>query len=119
MTVFNTRTRPTRRPLLLRSGSVGLMVGAIAAFSAVHAAAPVAATAPASVAPAASQDPAKQLPGAIEVSNIDFKRGSDGSGRLVVRFSGDGAAPDLRNQGSNVVIDVGNAQLPAIAAASR
>jgi type IV pilus assembly protein PilQ len=47
------------------------------------------------------------------VSNIDFKRGTDGSGRLVVKFSGDGAAPDLRNQGSSVVIDVGNAQLPA------
>ncbi|MFC3814801.1 type IV pilus secretin PilQ [Lysobacter sp. GCM10012299] len=113
MTVFNTRTRPARRPLLLRSGSVGLMVGAIAAFSAVHAAAPAPATAPATVAPAASADPAKQLPGTIAVSNIDFKRGSDGSGRLVVKFSGDGAAPDLRNQGSSVVIDVGNAQLPA------
>jgi len=113
MTVFNTRTRPARRPLLLRSGSVGLMVGALAAFSAVHAAAPAPATAPATVAPAASADPAKQLPGTIAVSNIDFKRGSDGSGRLVVKFSGDGAAPDLRNQGSSVVIDVGNAQLPA------
>ncbi|UNK50907.1 type IV pilus secretin PilQ family protein [Lysobacter sp. S4-A87] len=113
MTVFNTRTRPARRPLLLRSGSVGLMVGAIAAFSAVHAAAPAPATAPATVAPAASADPAKQLPGTIAVSNIDFKRGTDGSGRLVVKFSGDGAAPDLRNQGSSVVIDVGNAQLPA------
>ncbi len=111
MTVFNTRMRPGRRPLLLRSGSVGLMVGAIAAFSAVHAAAP--ATTPATVAPAASADPAKQLPGTIAVSNIDFKRGTDGSGRLVVKFSGDGAAPDLRNQGSSVVIDVGNAQLPA------
>lgn len=113
MTVFNTRTRPSRRPLLLRSGSVGLMVGAIAAFSAVHAAAPAPATAPAKVAPAASQDPAKQLPGAISVSDIDFKRGADGSGRLVLKFSGDGAAPDLRNQGASVVIDVGNAQLPA------
>ncbi|HEY5849500.1 MAG TPA: AMIN domain-containing protein, partial [Lysobacter sp.] len=113
MIVFNTRTRPARRPLLLRSGSVGLMVGAIAAFSAVHAAAPTAAAVPVTVAPAASQDPAKQLPGTIAVSNIDFKRGTDGSGRLVVKFSGDGAAPDLRNQGSSVVIDVGNAQLPA------
>lgn len=113
MTVFNTRTRPTRRPLLLRSGSVGLMVGAIAAFSAAHAAAPAPVAAPVALAPAGSADPAKQLPGTVSVSNIDFKRGSDGSGRLVVKFSGDGAAPDLRNQGSNVVIDVGNAQLPA------
>ena len=52
----------------------------------------------AQVAPAASADPAKQLPGAIAVSNIDFKRGDGGAGRLILRFSGDGAAPDLRNR---------------------
>lgn len=107
-----TRVRSDRRPLLLRSGSVGLVVGAIAAMSAVHAAAPAPAAAPVTVAPVASPDPAKQLPGTIEVSNIDFKRGSDGSGRLVLKFSGDGAAPDLRNQGSSVVVNVGNAKLP-------
>ncbi|RMH93429.1 type IV pilus secretin PilQ family protein [Lysobacter pythonis] len=47
------------------------------------------------------------------VSNIDFRRGTDGAGRLVVSFSGEGAAPDLRNQGSQVVVDLGQAQLPA------
>ncbi|MHB8912837.1 MAG: type IV pilus secretin PilQ [Lysobacter sp.] len=64
------------------------------------------------MAPATSTDPAKQLPGAISVSNIDFKRGDGGAGRLTLRFSGEGAMPDLRTQGSTVVIDVGNAQLP-------
>ena len=34
-------------------------------------------------------------------------------GKLILRFSGDGAMPDLRTQGSNVVVDVGNASLPA------
>src|SRR5690606_1742592 len=33
--------------------------------------------------------------------------------KLILRFSGDGAAPDLRNMGSSVVVDIGNAQLPA------
>ncbi len=114
MTVFEQgclSVRADRRPLL-RSGSIGLLIGAIAAVSAVHAATPVPATAPAVVAPPASLDPAKQLPGTVEVSNIDFKRGSDGSGRLVVKFSGDGAMPDLRNQGQSVVVSVGNAKLP-------
>ena len=60
-----------------------------------------------------SVDPAKQLPGAISVSNIDFKRGDGGAGRLILHFSGDGAAPDLRNAGFSVVVNVGNAQLPA------
>lgn len=105
------RTSLDRRPLL-RSGSVGLMVGALAAISAVHAAAPAPAATPVGVAPTPSADPAKQLPGTVEVANIDFKRGNDGSGRLVVKFSGDGASPDLRNQGSSVVVDVGNAKLP-------
>ena len=50
------------------------------------------------------------------MSNIDFKRGDGGAGRLILRFSGDGAAPDLRKRGSSVVIDVGNASLPASSA---
>ncbi|WP_225766337.1 type IV pilus secretin PilQ family protein [Stenotrophomonas sp. Marseille-Q4652] len=54
-----------------------------------------------------------QAPASIAVSKIDFKRGDDGAGRLVLQFNGQGASPDLRNQGSNVVIDVGNATLPA------
>ncbi|MEO6366069.1 MAG: AMIN domain-containing protein, partial [Luteimonas sp.] len=58
-------------------------------------------------------DPAKRTASVVTVSNIDFKRGEGGSGRLIVRFSGDGAMPDLRNEGSNVVIEVGNAQIPA------
>lgn len=113
MTVFEPGSfsaRADRRPLL-RSGSIGLLIGAIAAVSAVHAATPAPA-APTAVAPPASLDPSKQLPGTVEVSNIDFKRGSDGSGRLVVKFSGDGAAPDMRNQGQSVVVNVGNAKLP-------
>nr|WP_057920190.1 type IV pilus secretin PilQ [Lysobacter antibioticus] len=65
------------------------------------------------VAPTPSNDPSKQLPGTISVANIDFKRGDGGSGKLIVRFNGDGALPDLRNQGSEVLVNVGNAQLPA------
>nr|WP_255610880.1 type IV pilus secretin PilQ [Lysobacter sp. ESA13C] len=53
------------------------------------------------------------MPGTISVANIDFKRGDGGSGKLIVRFNGDGALPDLRNQGSEVLVNVGNAQLPA------
>ena len=119
MTVLTAkRSRPARRPLLIRASTIGLAVGLAAAFSAVHATSPASGGTfvpafLAQVAPATSADPAKQLPGAISVSNIDFKRGDGGAGRLILRFSGDGAAPDLRTQGSNVVIDVGNAQLPA------
>ncbi|WP_460729441.1 type IV pilus secretin PilQ [Lysobacter rhizosphaerae] len=114
MTVFNANRSK-------RTG-IGLAIGLLAGFGAVHAATPapqgsftptfVAQLAPAT-APMPSNDPAKQLPGAISVSNIDFKRGDGGAGKLILRFSGDGAAPDLRSTGSTVTINVGNAQLPA------
>ncbi|WP_189456761.1 type IV pilus secretin PilQ [Cognatilysobacter bugurensis] len=115
MTVFHaTRSRPALR---LRTGGLGLAIGLVAATSAASAGAPGAngVLVPvfvAQVAPAASLDPAKQLPGTVTVSDIDFKRGDGGAGRLVLRFNGEGATPDLRNQGGNIVISVPNAELP-------
>ena len=115
MTVLNAnRSRTARRPLLSTT-VIGLAAGTLAAFTAVHAA-PSAGIAPslvAQTAPVPSADPGKQLPGAIEVSKIDFKRGQDGAGKLILTFSGEGAMPDLRTQGTQVMVDVGNAQLPA------
>ncbi len=50
---------------------------------------------------------------ALSVDKVDFKRSDDGSGKLILGFSGDGVMPDLRNQGNTVVIDLGNARVPA------
>jgi type IV pilus assembly protein PilQ len=101
----------------LRAGALGMLAGCLAAFSAAHAASPqppLTQLLPASQAStAAVRDPAKQVPAAVSVSHIDFKRGDGGAGKLILRFSGEGAAPDLRTQGSSVVVDVGNASLPA------
>jgi type IV pilus assembly protein PilQ len=125
MIVFNAKSMPSaRRPMASGARMAGLVVGVLAGISAVHAAPPAAAATPvvqpqaqlpaaATVAPTPSNDPSKQLPGTISVANIDFKRGDGGSGKLIVRFSGDGAMPDMRNQGSEVLVNVGNAQLPA------
>lgn len=52
------------------------------------------------------------------VTNIDFKRSEGGGGKLTVSFSGDGATPDLRNQGTNVVVDLGRNMVPATLARS-
>lgn len=112
MTAFNAKTARTARPSSLGARSAGLAAGLLAALSSVHAAPPAAAPSPAA-APVPSLDPGKQLPGTVAVDAIDFKRGQDGAGRLIVRFSGEGAVPDLRKQGSQVMIDVGNASLPA------
>ena len=123
MTVLEAKSlRPARRPLATRPASrrmtlIGLAAGLLAAVGGVNAAQPSSAApmlvAAAQVAPPSSVDPAKQVPGAISVSNIDFKRGDGGAGRLILHFSGAGAAPDLRKQGSSVIVSVGNASLPA------
>ncbi|WP_407352558.1 type IV pilus secretin PilQ [Luteimonas sp. R10] len=106
----------TRRVLPIRTAALGLVAGLLAATAGVHAAQP-AAIAPyvamAQAAPITATDPAKQVPGAVAVDKIDFKRGEGGSGKLILSFDGEGAAPDMSTQGSSVVVDVGNANLPA------
>jgi type IV pilus assembly protein PilQ len=58
-------------------------------------------------------DAAVQPAATVAVTKVDFKRGDDGAGRLILQFDGQGASPDLRTQGNDVVVDVGNATLPA------
>lgn len=115
MTFTNAQRRSsTQRALPLRAGACGLLVGLLAALGPVSAApapgVPVASFAQAS---AVAVDPAKQVPADVAVAGIDFKRGDGGAGKLVLRFDGEGAAPDLRTEGGTVIVNVGNASLPA------
>jgi type IV pilus assembly protein PilQ len=96
----------------LHASLFGVAVGLLAASSSLHAAQAPALLGTSQVA-ATAIDPSKQRPATVSVSSIDFKRGDGGAGRLILRFDGDGAMPDLRNQGSQVVIDMGGASLPA------
>ncbi len=57
-------------------------------------------------------DPTKRAPSAVSLSNIDFRRGDNGAGRIILKFDGAGAAPDMRTDGKQLVVDVANAQLP-------
>ena len=112
MTVTNAKQqRPLRRPLSFGTCAIGLAVGLYAAGASALPVAGIAAMGQSAT--GAMADPAKRTPDAVTVTAIDFKRGEGGSGKLVLRFSGAGAAPDLRNNGSSVVVDIGNAQLPA------
>ncbi len=113
MTVNNAKqTQSVRRALPLGALAAGLAAGLYAAGAAALPATTVVAGM-GQAATGAMADPAKRTPDAVSVSAIDFKRGDGGAGKLILRFSGDGAAPDLRNMGSSVVVDIGNAQLPA------
>ena len=63
---------------------------------------------------AAKTDPTKAIsaPAGIEVSNIDFRRGKNGEGRVIVGFSGPGAAANLKREGDRILLDMANVKLP-------
>ena len=106
MTVFLSEIPRGRRKTLMRACGLGVALVLSVAASAAMAAPAV---------PAVSKhgDPTRQVAGKVSVSAIDFKRGDSGAGRLILKFDGNGAVPDLRNQDSGVVVDIGNASLPA------
>ena len=108
-----TQTQPIRRSLPLGLLTAAVMVGLSASGASATPASSITAVGIGQSATGALADPAKRTPDAVTVSAIDFKRGDGGSGKLILKFSGNGAAPDLRNMGANVIVDVGNAQLPA------
>ncbi|MCC7249037.1 MAG: type IV pilus secretin PilQ family protein [Lysobacter sp.] len=115
MTVLKAqRLQQGRRTLPVRAAVFGLAAGMLSALSAVGAAPPAqpapAATPPAVVAPAVANG---QTAGVASITNIDFKQGEGGSGKLILRFDRDGALPDLRTTDKGLVVDIGNATMPA------
>jgi type IV pilus assembly protein PilQ len=70
------------------------------------------ATSGASAAMVSRADPSKHVASNLQLANIDFRRGDNGAGRVILRFSGSGANADMRDEGSQVVVDVDNAQIP-------
>ncbi len=60
-------------------------------------------------------DPSKTLPSSMDgpaVSNIDFRRGPKGGGRVIVKFSGAGAQPSMRRDGDMLVVNLDHVNLP-------
>src|SRR5690349_1706539 len=73
-------------------------------------------TADQAVTTASTIDPTKRLPSSSDgpaISNIDFRRGPNGEGRVLVSFSGSGAQPEMTRQGDKVVVTIDHANLPA------
>ena len=62
----------------------------------------------------AATDPTKTVSAhGAEISNVDFRRGKNGEGRVVVTFSGEGMGADLQRQGDKLGLDFTNVRLPA------
>jgi type IV pilus assembly protein PilQ len=115
MTVLKAQSQQQgRRILPVRAAVYGLAAGLLSALSAVSAAPPTqqspSAAPPATAAPTAA---VRQAPGVASITNIDFKRGDGGSAKLILQFDRDGAMPDLRTTDKGVVVDIGNATMPA------
>jgi type IV pilus assembly protein PilQ len=65
---------------------------------------------------ASTIDPSKALPSAsagATVSNIDFRRGPNGEGRVLINFNGNGANADMKKEGDKVVVNLSHVNLPA------
>ncbi|MFD0727483.1 type IV pilus secretin PilQ [Lysobacter brunescens] len=105
MIVLNAHSQQQgRRTMPIRAAMFGLTVGLLSALSAVNAATP---------APAPAAQAGQQVPAVSAITDIDFKRGDGGSGKLILRFDRDGAMPDMRSAEAGVIVDIGNARLPA------
>jgi type IV pilus assembly protein PilQ len=55
---------------------------------------------------------AAAVSGQRSVSNIDFRRGSDGSGRVIVQLTDSKVPADLRQEGGRVIVDFARTTLP-------
>ncbi len=58
-------------------------------------------------------DPKAVAQSSVAVSAINFQRTEKGAGRLVIQFNGAGSAPQLKESGSELVLDLGKTALPA------
>ena len=60
---------------------------------------------------AASQPPAA-ISGVRSVNNIDFRRGNDGSGRIIVELTDSKVPADLRQEGGRIVVNFAKTSIP-------
>lgn len=62
--------------------------------------------------PKSGRGPASRAAGASQISNIDFRRGDDGAGRVLVKLSDPHTEANVEEQGHQVVVDFHNTRLP-------
>ena len=69
--------------------------------------------APSAAAPAAYSFAKGDASSSHSLRDIDFRRGQDGEGRIIVELSDPQTGVDIRQQGKNIVVDFRGANLPA------
>jgi type IV pilus assembly protein PilQ len=61
---------------------------------------------------AATSRPAAVISGTRSVNNIDFRRGNDGSGRVIVELTDSKVPADLRQEGGRIIVNFAKTSLP-------
>lgn len=63
---------------------------------------------------AIASDPTKALPSSVgaPVSNIDFRRGQNGEGRVIVTLGSETTVPEMRRENGKVIVSLTGASLP-------
>ncbi|HWN38077.1 MAG TPA: type IV pilus secretin PilQ, partial [Gammaproteobacteria bacterium] len=61
---------------------------------------------------AAAPRAAAAAPGSRSIRNIDFRRGADGAGQVVVELTDPGTTVDVRQEGGRIVVDFPQTSLP-------
>lgn len=61
---------------------------------------------------AAAQTPAATVSGVRSISNIDFRRGGDGSARVIVELTDSKVPADLRQEGGKIVVNFQKTAIP-------
>lgn len=74
--------------------------------------APVAAAAPVASAPVSAPVSKSHAPVGRSIGNIDFQRGEQGEGNVVIQLSDPSVSPDIQEQGGKIRLDFAKTQLP-------
>ena len=111
--VLNLR-QPTTHSISVEGNTVVVALGGMSDTTRFGgAAAPAATAAAATTTAAASASPAPAAAaGPRSLRNLDFRRGAEGEGRVVVDLSDPNTTVDIKQQGNSLVVDFVNTQMP-------
>ncbi|MEY2897375.1 MAG: hypothetical protein RL669_1644 [Pseudomonadota bacterium] len=109
--VLNLR-QSTTHSISVEGNSVIVALGAMSDSTRFGAAPAAAAAASTAVAAAPASAPSAAAAGPRSLRNLDFRRGTEGEGRVVVDLSDPNTTVDIKQQGNSLVVDFINTQLP-------
>ncbi|HOX88224.1 MAG TPA: type IV pilus secretin PilQ [Burkholderiaceae bacterium] len=109
--VLNLR-QSTTHSISVEGNSVIVALGAMSDSTRFGAAPAAAAAASTTVAAAPASAPSAAAAGPRSLRNLDFRRGTEGEGRVVVDLSDPNTTVDIKQQGNSLVVDFINTQLP-------